>query len=383
MKKICICTTVSITMKTFVLETAKYLHTTEGYDVTLVCNDDPSFREKLPDYIHFIPITMARGIDFSGFASVLKFIRLFKKGKFDLVQYSTPNAACYASIAARVCRVPIRLYCQWGIRYVGLNGLSRKIFKTIEKLVCMNSTDIRAVSRLNKAFAVEEGLYSEKKAVVIGNGGTIGVDMEKFDITQKQIWRNLIRDQYKIDQDSFVFGFSGRVSADKGCSELLAAFRKLEEKANHIKLFLVGPVEDHCGVPQELIDWARNSKNVVMTGMIDGSQMNQYYAAMDVLVHPTYREGFGMVIQEAGALGVPVITTKVPGASEVMVDGESSIHVEAKNTKELAKAMWRLSSQPGETEKLGKAAYERTRQLYNRPIMLENQRLDYVKLLNT
>ena len=381
MKKICICTTVSITMKTFVLETAKYLHTTEGYDVTLVCNDDPSFREMLPDYIHFIPITMARGIDFSGFASVLKFIRLFKKEKFDLVQYSTPNAACYASIAARVCRVPVRLYCQWGIRYVGLKGLSRKIFKTIEKLVCMNSTDIRAVSRLNKAFAVEEGLYPEKKAVVIGNGGTIGVDMEKFDITQKQTWRNLTRDQYKIDRNSFVFGFSGRVSADKGCSELLAAFRKIEEKANHIKLFLVGPVEDHGGVPQELIDWARNSKNVVMTGMIDGSQMNQYYAAMDVLVHPTYREGFGMVIQEAGALGVPVITTKVPGASEVMVDGESSIHVEAKNTKELAKAMWRLSSQLEVTEKLGKAAYERTRQLYNRPIMLENQRLDYIKLL--
>ena len=326
---------------------------------------------------------MARGIDFSGFASVLKFIRLFKKEKFDLVQYSTPNAACYASIAARVCRVPVRLYCQWGIRYVGLKGLSRKIFKTIEKLVCMNSTDIRAVSRRNKAFAVEEGLYPEKKAVVIGNGGTIGVDMEKFDIKQKQIWRNLIRDQYKIGRDSFVFGFSRRVSADKGCSELLAAFRKIEEKANHIKLFLVGPVEDHGGVPQELIDWARNSKNVVMTGMIDGSQMNQYYAAMDVLVHPTYREGFGMVIQEAGALGVPVITTKVPGASEVMVDGESSIHVEAKNTKELAKAMWRLSSQPEVTEKLWKAAYELTRQLYNRPIMLENQRLDYVKLLNT
>lgn len=382
MKKICICTTVSITMKTFVLETAKYLYKTEGYDITLVCNDEPSFREMLPEYIHFVPITMARGIDFSGFTSVLKFIRLFKKEKFDLVQYSTPNAACYASIAARICRVPIRLYCQWGIRYVGLKGLARKVFKMLEKLVCINSTNIRAVSRLNKTFAVEEGLYPEKKAVVIGNGGTIGVDMEKFDITQKQIWRESIRNQYKIPQDSFVFGFSGRVSSDKGCNELLAAFKKLEEKANHIKLFLVGPIEEQCGVPQTLIDWARNSPNVVMTGMIDGSQMNQYYAAMDVLVHPTYREGFGMVIQEAGALGVPVITTKVPGASEVMVDGESSIHVEAKNIKELVKAMWKLSNQPEATEKLGKAAYERTRRLYNRPIMLENQRLDYINLLN-
>ena len=68
-----------------------------------------------------MPIAMARGIDFSGFKSILDFIKIFRKEKFDMVQYSTPNAACYASIAAKICRVPIRLYCQWGIRYVGLS----------------------------------------------------------------------------------------------------------------------------------------------------------------------------------------------------------------------------------------------------------------------
>ena len=161
MKKICICTTISSTMKSFVVETAKYLYEKCGYDITLICNGDRSFEQSLPEYIHFIPVHMARGIDFSALSSIRQFVRIFKKQKFDMVQYSTPNAACYASIAAKCAKVPIRLYCQWGIRYVGMNGISRKIFKAIEKIVCRNSTDIRAVSRMNKIFAVSEGLYPE------------------------------------------------------------------------------------------------------------------------------------------------------------------------------------------------------------------------------
>ena len=135
MKKICICTTVSITMKSFVVETAKYLYNNCGYDVTLICNDDEEFKKSLPSYLHYIPVRMSRGIDFSAIASIMEFIRIFKKHKFDMVQYSTPNASCYASIAARIVKVPVRLYCQWGIRYVGLSGISRWIFKKIEKLV--------------------------------------------------------------------------------------------------------------------------------------------------------------------------------------------------------------------------------------------------------
>ena len=72
MKKICFVTTVSITLKSFVVETAKYLHEKCGYDVTLICDNDEEFASSLPEYIHYIPVPMSRGIDISGFASVLK-----------------------------------------------------------------------------------------------------------------------------------------------------------------------------------------------------------------------------------------------------------------------------------------------------------------------
>lgn len=381
MKKICICTTVSLTMKTFVVETAKYLHEKDGYDITLICNEDEAFEKSLPDYLHFIPVHMARGIDTSALSSIKQFIKVFREQKFDMVQYSTPNAACYASIAARIVGVPIRLYCQWGIRYVGMRGISRKIFKAIEKMVCSNSTDIRAVSPMNMAFAVEEGLYQKEKVKVIGHGGTIGVDMQQYDIAQKAEYRLQIRTQYGLDAADFVYGFAGRVSGDKGCTELLTAFRAVADCDPSAKLLIVGPVEDNCGVSQDVLDWARGSRQVIMTGFVDEKRMKEYYSAIDVLVHPTYREGFGMVLQEAGALGITMITTRIPGASEVMEDGVSCLLVEPKNSQELKMAMKRLATDRKFAEDIGNAAFERTKKNYDRPIMLENQRADYCALL--
>lgn len=381
MKKICMITTISLTLKSFVVETAKYLHDKCGYDVTLICTEDEKFASSLPDYLHFIPVHMARGIDASGIQSIIAFREIFKREKFDLIQYSTPNAACYASIAARSIKAPIRLYCQWGIRYVGMNGFNRRIFKFIEKIICANSTDIRAVSPLNLAFSVREGLYKKEKAKVIGHGGTIGVDLQKFSIGMKYEWRNKVRIQYGIEDDDFVFGFAGRVSVDKGCGELIGAFKKVAEKNKKIKLLIVGPFEDNCGIDAQLVQWAKNSSQVKLTGLMENANMREYYSAMDVLVHPTYREGFGMVIQEAGALAVPVITTKIPGASEVMEDGISCKLIEPKNEGELEDAMLELSIHCDMTNKLGQGAYNRTKSLYDRPIMLENQRKDYEELV--
>lgn len=381
MKKLCMITTISLTLKSFVVETAKYLHEQCGYDVTLICSEDEKFAASLPDYIHYIPVHMARGIDASAIQSIRKFKEIFKREQFDLIQYATPNAACYASIAAKSVGAPIRLYCQWGIRYVGMSGVSRTIFKAIEKMVCRNSTHIRAVSPMNLAFAVKEGLYPLEKAKVIGHGGTIGVDMQCFALSKKQEWRAKIRQAYGLAKDDFVFGFAGRVSPDKGCAELIAAFRQVVEKRQNVKLLIVGPFEDDCGIAPELVQWAKTSEHVKLTGLVENAEMREYYAAMDVLVHPTYREGFGMVIQEAGALAVPVITTKIPGASEVMEDGVSCKLVTPKDAQQLAAAMEEMVMAPSAVQQLGSSAYERTKHLYDRPIMLENQRQDYEELI--
>jgi glycosyltransferase involved in cell wall biosynthesis len=296
-----------------------------------------------------------------------------------MVQYATPNASFYASRAAKSAKVPVRVYCQWGIRYVGFSGIKRMIFKFLEKCVCKKSTHVFAVSPKNMQFAINEGLYKKDKAQVIGNGGTIGVNMREFDIDKKTFWCKEIRKTYGINDKDLVFGFVGRISSDKGVYELLGAFRDVSNENPNAKLMVVGPSDDNDEKLVDLLDWAKSSNKVIFTGGIENSKIKEYYSAMDVLVHPTYREGFGMVIQEAGALAVPVITTKIPGASEVMVDGQSCVLVEPKNTDELKNAM--LSMTKEKADEIGKNTFDRTAKLYVRQIMLENQQKAYEKLL--
>ncbi|WP_078428898.1 glycosyltransferase [Alkalihalobacterium alkalinitrilicum] len=117
-KKICVVTTTSITIKPFLIEQLQFLYQ-NGYDITVVCDYDKKLKRELPHYIHYKPIRIRRGVDGLGaLKSMYLLYQLFKKEKFDIVQYSTPNAAFYASFTSWITRIPVRLYCQWGIRYV-------------------------------------------------------------------------------------------------------------------------------------------------------------------------------------------------------------------------------------------------------------------------
>lgn len=380
-KKVCFVSTTAVTMKCFIIPIACEL-AKERLDVTLICNHDESMKSLCSQSgIHYYPVRMGRGIDASGIRAIGEIRRFLKSERFDLVQYCTPNAACYTSIAAKQAKVPIRIYCQWGIRYVGFSGMSRKIFKLIEKTVCRLSTDIRAVSWKNKEFAVSEGLYKADKAQVVGNGGTIGVDMKLFDMNKKAGFSAEIRTEYSIPEKAFVYGFCGRLSRDKGSNELLRAFKKISEHYHNAFLLVVGDIEMNTGIDEELFNWAKSSDSVIFTGIIPEDEVYRYYAPMDVLVHPTYREGFGMVIQEAGAYGIPCITTDIPGASEVMVDGESCLLVDVKDAASLENAMTHLIVDKSRLKRLGDAAYQRTKALYDRPVMIGYQKKDYLNLL--
>lgn len=382
MKKICFITTVSLTMKAFVLESAKYLHQKGDYDITLICNNDEEFAKNLPEYIKFIPVSMARGLDFSAISSVIQLIKIFKKENFDIIQYSTPNASLYASIAGFLTRTKIRRYSQCGIRYVSFSGLSRKIFKAFEKITCILSTQIKAQSPKNMEFAINEKLCKKDKISVIGIGGTIGVDLTQcrsFDHEQAKID---LRNKYEIPQDAFVFGYVGRLNVDKGTNELITAFNKIAEDNHQLYLVLVGMLDDANPISDENLRIATNHPQIIMTGNVDFGDVYPHMAMFDVLVHPTYREGFGKVLQEAMGVGTPIITTDVPGPSEVIENNISGILCEVKNSNDLADKMLMLYNNPELVEKLSSSGLERAEKYFDRPIMLKNILEDFNKTTN-
>ena len=226
MKRICFVTTVPGTIRAFILPLAEYMHENTKWDISFICSDNENFEKSLPEYIHFYPVHMERGISLAGIKAMFQIKKILKKEKFDMVQYSTPNASLYTAMAAKSAKIPIRLYCQWGIAYVGFNGLKREIFKTVEKFVCGLSTYVQPDSKSNLNFARSEGLYSEKKSSVIWNGSACGVSLDKFNIQRKNEYRSYIREKYNIGRNTFVYIFIGRVTRDKGINELLSAFKK-------------------------------------------------------------------------------------------------------------------------------------------------------------
>lgn len=334
MKRICFVTTIYMTYKAFLKNLSIYLHDTGEYDISLICADEQEAYEDVPDFVHYFPVKMERGISIAGVKAMLEMKKIFKREKFDLIQYSTPNASLYASMAGRLAHVPVRLYCQWGMAFVGFQGLKRKIFQMEEKYVCHLSTHIEPDSNSNLRFAHEIGLYSKSKGSVIWNGSACGVNLTKFDISNKEEYRKDIREQLDIPEDAFVYGFVGRITRDKGVNELLEAYKKLNDDSY---LIMVGPSEVDETINQELYTWASKNEKIKFTGYT--TVVEQYLSAMDCYILPSYREGFGMGVVEAEAMGVPVIVTDIPGPTDAMIDNETGIVVQKADVESLYNAM--------------------------------------------
>lgn len=355
MKKICFITTIPLTLRAFVLKTAIYLHENTDWDISFICNFDEEFGNELPEFIHYYPVKMERGISISGIKAIREIKKIFDQEKFDMIQYSTPNASLYAAIAGKLSKIPVRLYCQWGMVYVGFSGVKRYVFKAVEKFVCQLSTWIEPDSNSNLKFAHAEKLYPKSKGSVIWNGSACGVDLAKFNISKKIDYRETIRKDIKCNPSHFIFGFVGRITRDKGVNELLTAFKKLSEQYDDVYLMMVGATENDSSVNEELFSWAKNSNQVVFTGYTN--VVEQYLSAMDVYILPSYREGFGMGVVEAEAMGVPVIVTDIPGPVDAMVKDETGEIVEKKDIEMLFDTMKSFYCDRLKVERYGVSAH--------------------------
>ena len=365
-KKICCITTVDVTQIAFVAD-AMYQFVEKGHEVTLVCSDTTKVRKMKGNSFRYVDMPMKRGVSFSGMLVMpWKFRKFFKHEDFDFVQYATPNASLFASAGAWMAGVPVRLYCQWGIRYVGVSGIMRKVLKSLEHLTCYLSTDICPASQKNLEYAVNEGLYRPDKAKIIGNGGTIGIDLAKYDIEHKQKCKDEVLVQYPVLKDKLVICSVGRLSRDKGSFELLEAFNRLAKEREDIVLMMVGDTEDN--IPENLIPVTKHER-VLFTGFTN--EVNKYLSACDVLVHPSYREGFSMVIQEAMAMQLAVVTTDIPGPSEVIEEGVTGILVQPRDTDSLYEGLKEILSNKTQMEQMAVAGRKRCEKLFNRQRMLQ------------
>lgn len=337
MKKICYIVTLPMTIEAFFIPQLIYL-SNNGFNVDVICSKSDTLQEKLGGKINYIPVEIPRGISFVGMLRAIKtLIKIFRNNKYDMIQYSTPNASLCAVLAGKISKINIRNYHLMGFRYLGAQGVNRKILKLFEIITCKLSTSIECVSNSNKTFGISEKIFNEEKATVVWNGSTGGVDLSRFNFSKRQQWRKEIRKELGYSTSDFIYGFVGRITKDKGIDELLSAFFELKEDS---KLLLVGNIEKDNNLDVALLTKAQKNSNIKFHSF--ATDIERYFAAIDVLVLPSYREGFGNVVIEAGAVGTPAIVTDIPGPKDTIDMEKTALVVPVKNQYALADSLRKI-----------------------------------------
>lgn len=379
--RICFVTTLPITLKTFLSAQSEYL-ISHGWDVTWISSFEETKDNSIPAGVELISIPFKRGVDFIGTLwLIFRLYKIFKNRKFDIVQYSTPNASFCASFAAFLSQCPVRLYAQWGIRYVGFDGFARKIFWLLEKCSCFCSTIIEPDSYSNLEFSISEKLYCADKCRVVWNGSASGVDLSLFDIGNRDVWRKEYRRKLGIEDDQIVIGFVGSVRRDKGCNELINACRSFFNELPNCRLLIVGDKTFYSSIDVDLRNWCANSTQVIYVP--PNKEIPKYMSSMDIFTLPSYREGFGSVIVEAEAMGLPVVVTNVPGPIDAMIDNVTGVIVPVKNSEQLACALKLLISDRQKCAEFGRAAVDYARSNFDKDTFLKKVMEDKLNLLST
>ena len=381
-KRICICTTLWSSINNWIIHFLNDYHK-RGVDVTIVCNMDEEcergLKERYP-FVHTRRMNFPRGINLWGsLKSIWELYRFFRKETFDLVQYSTPNASMYGAVAAKMAGVPVRLYCQWGMVYVTMTGLKRKLFENIERMACRFSTHVQPDSKGNLDFCRANGLYDEKKSCVIWNGSAKGLNLEAYDITKKEDYAREIKQQYGIPEDVPVVGFVGRLGREKGCHELFRAFKRVKEEFPKAKLLFVGPIEKQDTMDPDMLRYFETCDDIIKTGRV--SHVEKYTSAMDVYVLPSYREGFGMGVVEASAMGVPVVVTKYPGPSSAMEEGVTGYSVPVKDVDLLTEYILKFLREPVVAKKMGLQGRKWVEERFDQKVFIEKYMKNRMELL--
>lgn len=292
-----------------------------------------------------IPLTR-KITPFQDVIATFKLYRFLKKEAPEIVHTHTPKAGIVGMLAARMAGVPIRLHTIAGLPLMETKGYKRKLLLWIERLTYTLATKVYPNSKGLQEFVLQEKLVTKAKLKVIGNGGSNGINTLYFDPNSvKEEDKNQLLNKIGATPGAFTFVFIGRMVKDKGLIELIEAFAQLHLRKNNIQLLLVGPMEqDLDPLSQELIEQMQAHPKIFFMGYQE--DVRPFLRASDLLVFPSYREGFPNVVLQALAMELPAIVTNINGCNEIITDGWNGLVIPKRDTKALLTAMEFLLDNP-------------------------------------
>ena len=301
--------------------------------------------------MEFIPLPMERGI--AVWADLLSLLRLGKilcRLRPQIAEFSTPKAGLLGMLAATFCRVPRRIYLLRGLRLETVRGFKRQVLLWSERVACTCAHVVLCNSQSLRARAVGLKVVQEQKITILGQGSSVGVDLGRF-----RPGASPVREDEGWKACDHVIGFVGRLTRDKGLPELLEAFERIVFSDPMARLLLVGwfdAAED--AISEELRLRITSDPRIRCTGFVYDTA--PFYRAMDLMVLPTWREGFPNAVLEAQASGVPVITTLATGSRDSVIPEVTGLLIPPGNVEAITNCVLKLLGDDARRLQMGRAA---------------------------
>lgn len=270
-------------------------------------------------------------------------------------------------LAAWLCGIPLRIYQNHGLPYLGYTGILRCILWLLDYLNCRLATGVLAITPVHADIMVKDGLSPRDKCAVIASGSACGVDLSEF-VLSSEINIPGLRKSLGLPVNSFVLLYVGRPMARKGFNLLLSAWDKIG--VNDSRLLLAGPTpQDVHGVLGYIPDSVTAFGNILELGSL--------YQAADAVALPSFHEGLPYSLLEGAASGKALIGTDIPGMSIIVKNGENGILVPVGNKSKLCEAILKLRGLGGDVRVYGEKSRRIVVEEFSRERYLSSH-LDYI-----
>jgi glycosyltransferase involved in cell wall biosynthesis len=359
----------------------------QGYRVELACGPGEYLEQLIQLGYRVTVIPIARRLfALSHIQTFIALRRLLKLREYSIVHLHTPIAAFIGRLAAASVRTLTIIYHMRTSWWESPSLLVRTLFTLLEKIAGYWTSYIFTINCSDSADLVNRGIIKSTQVTCLHCGGS-GVNLQRFDPSRFLLDQTIkMKVEFGLQPADFVIGFIGRIVEEKGIIELLESFAKLAATHTDIKLLLVGGVlsserdrETESKVKKIISNHAL-SKCIVCTGF--RSDIPDLLSLMDLIILPSHREGFGMVLAEAAAMGKPVISTCTRGGREAVENGKNGLLVPVNDSSALFQAMFQLYQDRDLCYRMGIEGRKRAEECFDEQILYKRIDSVYSKFVN-
>lgn len=288
--------------------------------------------------------------DINIFFDLLAFLRLwflFRKEKPDIVHLHTSKAGALGRIAARLSGVPLVIYSTHGHVFYGYFGPIMSAFIIAAERILSSFCDVITVlSELEKKELIAKRIAPESKLRVIYNGINLDAFLNPhFDLKNK-------KEGFNFSAEAPVIGLISRLEPVKNPLSFVEAARLISEHNKEARFLVIGE-----GVLRKDMEELSSKLKIYDKFFFAGFRRDvpELLQIMDIVVQPSFNEGFGLSIIEAQAAAKPVVATRVGGIPEVLKDGGTGILVPSGDAVALSSAINDLLENKHKAVKMGEA----------------------------